>query len=153
MAKEFEPKSVVPNQEILVSEAANIYRQLVAQKPGYQLGELAKQAFALAQPFAEEAQRILAGGRLRLRDKRSGIPTVVVWMWDEVKQEPLFDVNTGCPVTQEMQGDPDSHAPKLNPSHPINQRYWWLSLKAQTKEIPERYKAALREYTEKVLNS
>lgn len=152
MAKEFEPKAAVPNQEILISEAANIYRQLVAQKPGYQLGELAKQAFTLAQPFADEAQRILAGGKVEAPKQNERSPMVMVWMWDDVKQEPMFDANTGKPVTQEVQGDPDSHAPKLNPAHPINQRYW-LSLKEQNREIPERYRAALREYTERVLNN
>jgi hypothetical protein len=152
MAKEFESKAAVPNQEILVSEAANIYRQLVAAKPGYQLGELAKQAFALAQPFAEEAQRILSGGKVEAPKDEERSPVVLVWMWDDVKQEPLRDPNTGRPVVQELPGDPSSHAPKLNPAHPINQRYW-LSLKEQNKTIPDRYKAALREYTEAVLNS
>jgi hypothetical protein len=152
MAKEFESKAAVPNQEILVSEAANIYRQLVAQRPGYQLSELAKQAFTLAQPFAEEAQRILSGGKVEAPKAEERAPMVLVWMWDDVKQEPLIDVNTGRPVTQELPGDPDSHAPKLNPAHPINQRYW-LSLNKQGKSIPERYKAALREYAEAVLNS
>jgi hypothetical protein len=152
MAKEFESKAAVPNQEILVSEAANIYRQLVAQRPGYQLEELAKQAFALAQPFAKEAQRILSGGLVEAPKTEERAPMVLVWMWDDVKQEPLVDQNTGRPVTQEMPGDPGSHAPKLNPAHPINQRYW-LALKEQGKAIPERYKSALREYAAAVLNN
>lgn len=150
MAKEFESKAVTGDQSILVSEAANIYRQLVSQKPGYQLNQLAKEAFALAQPFAEEAARILSGGKVEAPKQEERAPTVLVWMWDDATQKPICDENTGKPVTQDLPGDPEGHAPKLNPSHPINQRYW-LALKALNRTVPKMYESALRDYEAAVL--
>lgn len=76
---------------------------------------------------------------------------VLVWMWDDVTQKPLYDENTGKPVTQELPGDPSAHAPKLNPAHPINQRYW-LALKSLERKIPKMYEAAFREYETAILN-
>lgn len=151
MAKDFNSQAVGQDKSILIEEAANIYRQLVAQKPGYELTELAKQAFALAQPFAAEAERIAAGGKVEQPKLEERAPMVLIWMWDDVTQKPLFDENTGRPITQELPGDPAGHAPKLNPAHPINQRYW-LSLKALGKKIPKMYEAALREYESTILN-
>lgn len=145
MAKEFEQKAFSGDQSILISEAANIYRQLVIHKPGYQLEQLAKESFMLAQPFAAEAARVLAGGKVETPKQEERAPLVTVWVWDEVTQKPIYDENTGKPVTQEVPGDPEGHAPKLNPAHPINQRYW-LALKAMNRAIPKMYESALREY-------
>lgn len=150
MAKEFSSQAVGPDQSILVEEAANIYRQLVLHKPGYQLEQLAREAFSLAQPFAAEATRILAGGKVESPKQEERAPMVMVWVWDDVTQKPIYDENTGKPVTQEVPGDPEGHAPKLSPSHPINQRYW-LALKAMNRTVPKMYEAALREYESTVL--
>lgn len=151
MAKDFNTQAATPDQSVLIEEAANIYRQLVTQKTGYKLEELAKQAFTLAQPFAQEAARILAGGKVEAPKQEERAPMVLVWMWDDVAQKPLYDENTGKPITQELPGDPEAHAPKLNPAHPINQRYW-LALKALERKIPKMYEAAFREYESAILN-
>lgn len=151
MAKDFNTQAATQDQSVLIEEAANIYRQLVAQRPGIELGQLAKEAFALAQPFAQEAARILAGGKVEAPKQEERAPMVLVWMWDDVTQKPLYDENTGKPIVQELPGDPSAHAPKLNPAHPINQRYW-LALKSLERKIPKMYEAAFREYEAAILS-
>lgn len=146
MAKDTTTENI--DRDILVSEASAIYRGLVSVKRGIELSALATEAFQLAVPFAREAARILNGGEIAKHAPNPGIPMVKVWVWDEAKMEPMLDEKTSKPVVAEMLGDPDSHAPKLNPAHPVNQRYW-LSLMARGASIdalPPRYQPAAREY-------